>query len=59
MKMRETVGAVAIVSNIPALVGLVAILIVNTSDDGPWLIPVVFCALISALAALLWPGSRH
>ena len=51
--------AVAIVFNILALLGLAATLFLDSSDDGLWLLPVVFCALISALAALLWPGSRR
>ena len=59
MGLRETVRAVAIVFNILALLGLAATLFLDSSDDGPWLLPVVFCALISALAALLWPGSRR
>ncbi len=59
MDVRETVRAFAIVFNILALLGFVAILLLDSSDDGPWLLPVVVCALISALAALLWPGSRR
>ena len=59
MGLRETVRAVAIVFNLLALLGLAAMLLLDSSDDGPWLLPVVVCALISALAALLWPGSRR
>ena len=59
MGVRETVRAFAIVFKILALLGFVAMLLLDSSDDGPWLLPVVFCALISALAALLWPGSRR
>ena len=56
---ERTVRAVAIVFNILALLGLAVLLLLDSSDDGPWLLPVVVCALISALAALLWPGSRR
>ena len=59
MGLRETVRAVAIVLNILALFGLAATLLLDSADDGPWLLPAVLCALISALAALLWPGSRR
>lgn len=57
MRLRETVRAVAIVANILALLGLAATLLFGSSDDGPWLLPVVIFALISALAALLWHES--
>ena len=55
MRLRETVRAVAIVFNILALLGLAVLLLLDSSDDGPWLLPVVVCAL---LAALLWPGQH-
>ena len=59
MRLRETVRAVAIVFNILALLGLAVMLLLDSSDDGPWLLPVGVCALSSALAALRWPGSRR
>ena len=59
MRPRETVRAVAIGFNVLALLGLVATVLMDDPNDGPWLLPVVLCALVSALAALLWPGIRR
>ena len=36
MGLRETVRAVAIVFNILALLGFAALLLLDSSDDGPW-----------------------
>ena len=59
MGLKGTVRVVAIVFSVLALLGLADTLLIDSSDDGPWLLVVVICALIAALAALLWPESRR
>ncbi|MDP6539715.1 MAG: hypothetical protein QF903_15650 [Planctomycetota bacterium] len=59
MNPRTAIRAVAITLNGLALVGLAAILLADSEDDGPWLLPLAVGAWSSSLIALLWREPRR
>ena len=59
MWSTKALRIVAIAFNILALLGLATAILVDSADDGPFLLVVVFIALISSLTTLLWPESQR